>query len=336
MLRVALDAILARMRIAVNRARKRLGSAFSCFLLALASSSYADSYDVLAEPDGKDRWLPAVLVVAGYSFQDVGATVRSGDLMGPSFVNSTNPIRPPASGHDLMTTPDVGLGFELMTPTLAGSSWVPRVFHHAIVSGAFGPYRDVAKEGTIEDLAVDPDITNPRDNNVTGQGSRTRVQMDKLVLRAGTGVAWPVEAFGRNLRVRLSLEYVRQVMNVEGAVRRAVCDVSNGAPVPMCGAIGVDNGGGGIDDFREIDLRKDKQKALHGLGPGLELEADAGRLGSIVPSLSIGVQAYRFLGDRDLKFYTQNEYGETARFTFEQEPWAIRAGVGVRFRWIPE
>jgi len=233
-----------------------------------------------------------------------------------------------------MLNPEVGLGLGVMSPRVAEGAWSPRVFGNAAVAGAFGPHRDVAREGTIEDLSVDFGLINPDDDDVLGQGSRTRAELENLVMHAGVGLAWPVQAFGRDLHLRFSLEYVWQTMDVEGTVRRAVCNVDNGSG--GCGAISENNGGGGINDFREIDLRSDKDLSLHGLGPGFELEVDAARIGSVLPTVSIGVQAYRFLGDRDVKFYTRNEYDETARFTFEQKPWAVRAGVGVRFRWIPE
>ena len=279
-----------------------------------------------------DGWIPAVGLFGSTIFQEGRGTVESGQLMGPSFPDSNPQIRPPAEGDDLLINPEVGIGFEVMAPRLTDGDWVPRFFAMAGVSGAFGPSRDLAKESVIEDLAVDPDIPGPKDMNVTGQGSRTRATLENLVVHASAGGAWPFEAFDRQLRLRLSIEYMRQEMHVEGAVRRAVCILGNGGTPQLCGA----TRGGGIGEFREIDLRSDKNQPLHGIGPGVELEVDAGRLGSIAPSLSIGVQAYRFVGDRDVKFYAQNEYGETARFTFEQKPWAVRAGVGVRFRWIPE
>ena len=46
-----------------------------------------------------------------------------------------------------------------------------------------------AQRLTIEDLELDIDIAIPRDDDLTGQGSRTRVEVNQLLVRAGAGVA---------------------------------------------------------------------------------------------------------------------------------------------------
>jgi hypothetical protein len=106
-------------------------------------------------------------------------------------------------------------------------------------------------------------------------------------------------------------------------------------PAQPCGAIGVP-AGGGISEFREIDLRDEETDDFHGLGPGIEFETDVGRLGPFVTSINMGAQFYRFLGSREIEFTTTNEFGETASTKFEKDPWAYRVGVGIRFRWLPE
>ena len=311
-----------------------VGSAFGVLLLAAFMPWTAVAE--LEYVDEADRWVPALSLSAGFLLQDAEASIESGPVLGDSVPNPNpdQPIRPAASGDDLMITPDVGIALELMTPRVAAEWWAPRFFARAGVSGAFGPQRDIAKEGVIEELAASPLLTPLEEDAVTGQGSRTRVQVDPLLVRAGAGVAFTVDVLGRRFRVRPSIEYLREEVEVEGAVRRAVCNEPEGGIA--CTAAGTEKGGGGVDDFREIDLRKTRTKDFHGIGPGLELETDIGRIGSIVPSIFIGGQAYRFLGSRKISFSTSNEFGETLSASFEKDPWAYRVGVGVSLRWLPE
>jgi len=312
---------------------KRVGSAFGVLLLAASVPWIA-----VAEVEGvdeADRWVPALSLSAGFLLQDAEASIESGPVLGPSVVPTAQPIRPAARGEALMITPDLGIALELMTPRVAAEWWAPRFFGHAGVSGAFGPKRDIAKEGVIDQLSVTPELVSLVENDVSGQGSRTRVRVDNPLMRAGLGVAFTVDALGGRLRVRTSIEYLREQVEIQGAVRRAVCIIPP-RPQETCGARGVNNGGGGLADFRKVDLRRTVTKDFHGIGPGLEFETDVGRIGSIVPAVSIGGQAFRFLGRRKISFSTSNEFGETLRASFEKDPWAYRVGVGIRLRWLPK
>ena len=291
--------------------------------------------------DEADRWAPALTLDAGFLLQDVEGSIESGDVLGPGFPNpflaSQQPVRPPASDNLLMFTPAVRVGLDLLTPRVAPDWWAPRFFVRASVGGAFGPSYDVAKEGSIEPLSIRPELNFLDEDVVNGQGSRTRVRVTSPVVRAGAGLAFTVDALGKRLRLRTSLEYVREVIEVQAAVRRAVCnEQSVNRPATDCGAAAVRNGGGGLDDFREINLRRSESQDFHGIGPGLEIETDIGRAGPIVPSVHIGAQVFRFLGNRKVSFSTSNEYGETASASFEKDAWAYGVGVGLRLRWLPE
>jgi hypothetical protein len=127
--------------------------------------------------------------------------------------------------------------------------------------------------------------------------------------------------------------------------------------------------------FREIELDIRNSKVYHGIGPGLELELDTGRLGEFQVSLYGGLRAYRFMGDLELDGRAQNDaqtnnyttgdpitgpFGpgsniernnvnyerncvigdasqcEYADFHFEKERWAYTGHLGIRFRWSPE
>jgi len=49
--------------------------------------------------------------------------------------------------------------------------------------------------------------------------------------------------------------------------------------------------------FREIELDGRSSRVYHGVGPGLELEMDTGRVGPFMVSLYSGIRAYHFSGD---------------------------------------
>jgi hypothetical protein len=50
----------------------------------------------------------------------------------------------------------------------------------------------------------------------------------------------------------------------------------------------------------------------------------------------INGRGYRFTGNLHHTLTDTNERGETATWDFDLDPWAWRAGVGARFRWVPE
>jgi len=318
------------MRIRVNRARGAFSVLSFWFLfVAFPASTVAET---VAESDERDRWVPALSIHSGALFEDSSATSTTGPVLGPRIPNSPQPIRPRASSTKLLITPLVGGGFELMSPRVAKVAFAPRFFAHGGVTGAFGPERDVAKERTIARLNIDPelDVLLP-ESAVQGQGSVVRVTVEQLLVRAGLGVALPFELQGRSFRLRASAEYLREEIRVEGHVRRAVCLVVPTSP-GTCGARNPD----ALDDFRQVDLRRTRNEFYHGIGPGLELEMDAGRMGAVLTSVAIGAQAYRFFGDREISFSAINQFGETADFRYEKDAWAYQAGVGFRLRWAPE
>ena len=87
-----------------------------------------------------------------------------------------------------------------------------------------------------------------------------------------------------------------------------------------------------------IDIEKTVD--LHGIGPALEAELDAARIGPIVSSILIGFNAYHFLGDLEETVTGTANSGstapETATYRIEFDQWAYRAETGIRFRWQPE
>ena len=76
------------------------------------------------------------------------------------------------------------------------------------------------------------------------------------------------------------------------------------------------------------------------IGPGLELELDAARVGPFAMSVFGAVQSYRELGERRVQIRASDVFDDgtpaNAQATFERNAWSFNGIVGVRFRWLPE
>jgi hypothetical protein len=304
--------------------------------------------------DETERWVPAFSVYSGVLVQKADATLRSSALQGacepPPLVadplHCERQVRPTAfiedppegepyppvelvtiPGDDLMVTPFVVGSLELMTPGLTSVPGRPRLFVHGDAGGSFAFTRNVAKEGVPGDFELLGDFRPTEvvtESNIGGQGSATTAEVKPLLLSAGAGVAFTLEPWERRLRIKPSVEYLREEIEVTGVVRRAVAIVDN----PRAGEF--------PDGFRLIELSGGEKRAFHGIGPGLEVEMDTLRAGPFMLSVYVASQAYAFLGDLEVAFSDTNEDGETANWSFEKKRWGFRAGVGLRFRWLPE
>jgi hypothetical protein len=164
--------------------------------------------------------------------------------------------------------------------------------------------------------------------------------VNPFLLTAGAGAALTFRAWDRVLRIKPSMEYLRQEVSLRGLVRRAVrVDPTPGAPPP--------------DDtfFRTVDLSGQTSRVYHGLGPGLEIEVETGRAGNFVVALYASARAWAFLNNDDLRVEDFNDdavncpppppgqvncSSESATFGFSQNDWAYGGNLGLRFRWSPE
>jgi hypothetical protein len=292
------------------------------------------------EPEAKDetqRWVPALAVFSGVLVQGADAAVANSALTGSDPLEGVRPCLDPdqllltgacvtAEDDDLMVGPFVGATAELMTPGLGMVPGRPRFFLHGDVAGYFGPERDVAREGAPDEM-VDPEEPLFAEVAIPGQGSKTSVEVKPLVLSAGAGIAFTLEAWDRRLRIKPSFEYLQEKVEVTGVVNRAVRldPGSNLPPVPAT--------------FRFIVIEGGDEKTYHGIGPGLEVEVDAARAGPFMLTLFVSGQAYKMLGDLEVAFtgsFTDEIGTETAAWVFEKDPWSYRGGLGLRFRWLPE
>jgi hypothetical protein len=309
---------------------------------ALASAARA------AEPiDEESRWVPSFGVNFDILGQKADGYVTTGPVLGPPLpagcVNDPDPTTPlfcserpnpgklmadSASG-DTSVSPMVGGSLELMTPALFDAILRPRLFARGEFAYAFSFERNLAGQESPGEFAAPIDtsqiVNDIEELSVKGQGSRTRMQVKPVVLSAGLGVALSFDLFERRIRLKPSVEYLHYQMDLIGVVHRAVKlrhPATKNVLLPS--------------DFRLISLTQFEQRSYDGIGPGLELEADATRLGPFVSSVYIMGRGYHLLGDLDTTLATTNEFGETATWTIEPDSWVWRTGVGVRMRWSPE
>jgi len=90
-----------------------------------------------------------------------------------------------------------------------------------------------------------------------------------------------------------------------------------------------------VTPFDYTILSGKKKKTLHGLGGGLEIEMDAARAGPIALSIFADTQLYSLLGNRSLEF-SSSEGVNSTDWSVTVDRLMYRAGVGLRFRYLPE
>ncbi len=193
------------------------------------------------EPQAKDeteRWVPAFAVLSGVLLQNAEAAGQSNDTFTYQLTNRTLTGRRPdqvevvttedvdgeidwsGQGDDLMLGPFVGVSAELMTPGLASVAGRPRLFFHGGAAAYFGPERNLAREGAPGMVPETAAVLTPA-VALPGQGIQTSVEVDRLLLSAGAGVAFTIDAWGRRLRIKPSFEYLREELEVSGLMAQA-------------------------------------------------------------------------------------------------------------------
>jgi hypothetical protein len=329
-------------------------------LLAVLATAPRDGAAASESLDEIERWVPALSLSFDALGQKARGSVTSGDVLGPPLPEGclmidgtfnqnlcpiaprTNPnttprpvvprkIQPDDEGADTNVVPLVVASLELMTPRLFEPLLQPRLFVHADAAAAFGFERNLAGDRAPAEFGAPSENFDPRgdvqEEAVVGQGTRTKLQVRPWVFSGGAGVAFSFRAFGRSLRIKPSFEYLREEIDLIGTVRRAVKLAERSTPPPTELK---------PSEFRLLALEFTAKKTLHGLGPGLEIEADTANIGPFLLSVFLMGRGYYLQGNHDFSFTEINEFGETATWTAELDPWTWRSGVGVRFRWVPQ
>jgi hypothetical protein len=295
--------------------------------------------------EGADQWVPSLSIIGGVTIQGWQGAVESEICRGCSFPDpaNTEPLRMSATGGDRDVTPYVGGSLELMTPELPIPT-SPRLFLGGEVAATFGFERKVALEGDPGTIGspFPPGVTNQQfDASVaTGQGSETVLQLDSPMYGVYAGVAFPLELFGRPLRLKPAFAWLRYDLKATGLIVDVECqnrDRNCNANLPN-------------SFLREIRLQGSENRTYDGIGPGLDIEMDTGRFGPLGTSIFLGARAYRILGDVKAEFDApaqtfDDPVNQTAipprgadtaraRFGFEVDPWMYRVGLGLRLQWL--
>jgi hypothetical protein len=320
-----------------------------------STASLAADGGELEEPTkqaGEDRWVPSLAITSGVTIQKQKGSANS------VLFEDMNPI-PNArlgfvNGDDIAVSPFVGGALELMAPALPIPTR-PRLFVSGEILPTFATDRDLAIEGDPGCVrGPEPDSPCARDEEdgwrkvpfgelaANGQGSKTSAQVDTLVFGASLGVAFPLKVGKRQLRIKPSVGWINYKVEAEGLVVYAACD-----PPDQCTDATNEPTPGFL---RETILTANDSQRFNGIGPGLDVEMDAGRFGPLGVSLFMGGRAYAIVDDRTISFGDSETFTDqisdpgvdppvkkdraVGQFEVEVDPWIFRAHVGIRFHWL--
>lgn len=344
----------------MRRAALRRAAAGTLPLLVSLSALASDG----ETPDEIERWVPSVSLGVSVLGQPASGAVEGSPIEGPPLsdggcevngtrtgqlctqpVPSTQPLSRADRGNDTATAVLPNLSLELMSPLLVERAGRPRLFGHADGSLVFASQRKLAGLDAPGRLALPPPPdsgnipTDISERTISGQGNRSFLQVQTGLFSAGAGLAFTVEAFDRRIRIKPSFEYLLQEVEFEGLARRAIQLRGDNTSRPTS-----------LDDFRLVSMSARKTELQHGIGGGIEVEADTQRLGPFVASVYLMGRVYHLLGDLDETLCSdRNEIGpsfspgacdtgagERVTWTFEPENLVWRGGIGLRFRFLPQ
>jgi hypothetical protein len=314
-----------------------------------AVSQAADSGDPALQ-QAERRWVPSFAITAGATIQNQDGSADS--VLFQDGSTTPVPLQGRVDGNDLGVAPFVGGSLELMTPALPIPTR-PRFFLGGEILPTFSADHALAIEGD-PGCITGPKPGDPCAKGITvaptstfteaaanGEGTKLTATVDTLVYGADLGVAFPIRAGKRQLRIKPSLGWINFKIDASAKVVNAACNPSN-----RCTDQSIEIFPGSppliIPGFlRETVLQASDSKRFNGIGPGLDIEMGVGRYGPLGVSLFLGARAYRVLGDRSFSFTTSESFDDqlgmdvaTGTFDVEVAPWMYRGNLGIRFEWL--
>lgn len=281
------------------------GLAAACLLVGLACAAATARAETEVDP-GSDRWAPSATLRGGVVIQTGAAFVQS-------FLANGSELRPRNTGRQTQIWPLLGGDLELMAPAIDLVPGAPRFFARGGASYSFAPDKNVAKEGNPMNFEFP---LPPTAIQVLGRGSATNIQLRSPVWDAGLGAAFEFEAWERNVRLRVSAEYMRERIKLRGKVHEARDFL--GTVVPF-------------------QIRDHKIESFDAVGGGVGIEFDAVRAGDFVTSVLGEGRAYAWVGDRLLRVRGRDPvFNASALWRYKLDPVAYRLHLGFRIRWQPE
>jgi hypothetical protein len=303
----------------------------------------------------ENRWVPSLSISGGALIQPQKGSVDS--VLFENGSPTPVPLQGMVDGDDLVVSPFVGTGLELMSPALPIPTR-PRFFLGAEILPTFASEREVATQGDpgcIRGPEIDApcvaDLTEPpqqtfAEESAQGEGSNTITLTDTLTYGASFGVAFPANIGRRQLRIKSSLGWLHYKIDGSGVVANAMCAL-DASTMNIPNDTACTPRTTGIPDqvihgfVRETQLEGSGSQSFNAIGGGLDLEMDTVRYGPVGASLFLGGGFYRTLGDRTIGFSDSETFMDelgndtaAAEWEIEVEKWMYRAHVGIRFQWL--
>lgn len=297
------------------------------------STSHERELSDASEADHGRGWIASFAIQTGASVQDWSGTNQS--VLLPGGVLPAEMIRESASGDDLDASPFVAGSIEVMTPELPIPT-TPRFFIGAEVAPAFGFDRTLSGEGDAGAVAS-PLLPGQSlvfgEDLLLGQGTETSAEMGDLMWGAHAGIAFPVDVYGRRLRIKPSIGWISYEVDFSGLVSDAEC-VTVIPPSDNCNA-------NATSEIRALGLEGSTSETFHALGPALDLELETFSAPNYGSSIYVGFRSYRVLSDTKVEFQATETFNDgigtgdiaTATFTGEVDDWMIRLLVGFKLEW---
>ncbi len=241
-----------------------------------------------------------------------------------------------------------GASAEVSTPRISFLPTRPRFFARVDVSYSVDNDEPVLNEGDPGNPIRNPENDVAAGNPVTGVidvGTSLRVKSEPVILSGGLGLAFSREVAGRTVRLRPSLEWMYQRDEIAIAFGAAETEGSDPDRCAPC---------------RTVSAQGQTTKSYHSLGPGVEVDVDATRVGDFQVSMFARFAALRILGDREVNlratgsWFTRQDQvvngqniilsidpavgreDSVVRARFRRDPWSYAATAGIRIVWSPE
>ncbi len=276
--------------------------------------------DGSSEAAENSRWVPSASLY----------TMGQADPRSARMDSDASPYK---DGDSLGLLWSIGGTADIATPVLLDVPGRPRLFAHGDVGFIYSLEDPVTTEG---DPGGQPAL--PIGNTlqaITNVGSSVRAEAKPLVLSGGVGGEFSFQAFERGFRVRPTLEWM---------YRRDTMKVTLGGGETESLIPGEEEC---IPDCRTLFIKQQTEKGYHSLGPGIELETDAGRIGDFLLGFYGSFRAYYIVGDRKANLRLQGSWERldgspttradtTFSTRYERDPWHYRFGMGFRVLWSPE
>jgi hypothetical protein len=338
-------------------------------VFAIASGAWIARAGGFEDAPGEHRWVPSLAVTGGVTVQrqqgDQSSLLFKGDGANPQPPTT---LRPGKTADDQAASPFVGGALELMTPALPSFPRL-RLFATGEVLPTFATKRQLVHDGEPSRihgpdlgavLAVEEDNKHftsgalgtqggPRPTSLVygsdeanGAGMRTVAKVENLVFGAKAGFAYAFEWRGRLMRIKPSLGWIHYKISARGYLVDAICGPGTTTNGTAC--TNTYNQAGQITNvghLREVILKGHGSGEFDGVGPGVDLEMQTGRIGPVATAIFIGIGGYYVPGKREFHFTAAHTYNDffgndtaTATWRTRVTPWIYRGGLGVRFQWV--